>query len=133
VKSAVTRVGYRDLDPNVFPPSRDFTCLPCHLGKVVGENLEGDRAVRDLLQNLAGETLIIADAGLAHQCRIGRKALDIRLGIHFEHTRLLRPIGEDGDLQVADRFHVISRSSLLCGMIQDAAPSKEATLTVGAE
>jgi hypothetical protein len=58
----------------------------------------------DLLQNLMGEFLVVINASLAHQCRIGGKPLDIRLGIHFKHARPLRAISENGNLQVTDFF-----------------------------
>lgn len=38
-------IGDRDFDRDVLPPRRDAARLPLHLGKIVGEYLEGDRTV----------------------------------------------------------------------------------------
>src|SRR6516165_9633367 len=55
------RVGDWNLYANILAPGRDLTRLPCHIGKVVGEYFEGYRSIRNLLENLAGETLVITD------------------------------------------------------------------------
>ena len=61
------------------------------------------------------------------------RPFDILLCVHFEHTGLLGTVGEDGDLQVTDRFHVISPSIPLRRMINDAGAGKDAIFPVGAE
>ena len=67
-------VGDRDLHVDVVAPGRDLARLALHLVEVVGEDLERDRPVGDDLEHLAGERLVVVDARLAHQRRVGREA-----------------------------------------------------------
>ena len=69
------RVGDRNLDVDVLAPGRDEPGLPLHLVELVGEHLERDRTVGDGGENVARESCVIGDSGLAHQRGVGGEAL----------------------------------------------------------
>ena len=94
------RVGDRNLHVHVPAPGCDLERLTLHLGKFVGEDLEGNRLGGDALENLLRERLVVADAGLAHQRRVGRHALDERIGVEAEDAGLVGAVGKEFDAEL---------------------------------
>ncbi len=94
--------GVRDgnLDVNVLLPVADFQRLPAHLGELVGEHLEGDRLVRDDFEHALGERLVVGDADLFHQGRVGGQPLDVRLSVEVDDALAVRAVGENFDGEI---------------------------------
>ena len=70
-----------------------------HLGEVVGEHFERDGAIGHDLEDLVGEGLVVLDAGLAHERRIGGETRDARVGGEPFDAGAVSAIGEDLDLR----------------------------------
>ena len=96
-------VGDRNLDIDVAAPGGDLARLPFHGRKIVGEHLEGNRAIGNESQHFQREFLVIADSGLPHQGRICRKALDDRLRGGFFDALKVSPVSEDFYVQLVNR------------------------------
>ncbi len=102
------RVGDRDLHVDVAAPRRDQMSLAHHFAVVVGEDLERDWPVGDVLEHLAGKAFVVTDAGLTHQGRIRGEPGDVRLVGQFEESWQVGPVGKD--------LHALeSQISHLCG------------------
>ena len=65
-----------------------------------GENLERDRTVRNCGEHLAGEALVVGDAGLAHQRRVRSEPLDARILVKFDDVIEVGAVRENLDLEV---------------------------------
>ena len=97
VRRLFFRVHHRNLHIDIAAPGGYFQGLSLHGLKFIGKDFKGDRPVRDRLDNLLGKGAIIIDRSLPHQGGIGGKALDQRIGIHFQHAGLVSPVCEDLD------------------------------------
>ena len=107
-------VGNGNLHIHVRAPGGDFAGLALHIRKFVGEHLERDRPIRDGAQDVPRKGLVVDDASLAHQRRIGGEALDQRISIPLQHGCLIRAIREDLHAQLFlrfQRFTPLSRDS----------------------
>jgi len=94
-----------ELDVNVRSPGRDLERLPLHLVEIVGKHLERDRPIRNDLQNLQRKGLIVNDPSLAHECRIGREALDPGLCGQTLYGFKVGAVGENLDLEGGEPAH----------------------------
>ena len=101
-----------------------------HGREIVREHLERDRQVGHGLQHIEGESLVIGDAGLPHQRRIGGEALDQRVLRRFANAFDVGAIGENLDLQLIDGF-VIAQvlAACLARICVTASGSDRATMS----
>ena len=88
-------VGDGDLDVDIGTPCHDLQRLAFHLAEVVRENLERDRPVGYDLEDLTRERLVINDAGLSHQRRVGGEPRDTGVGGEPFDAGAVGAIGED--------------------------------------
>ena len=97
------------------------------LGEIVGEDLERDRPVGDRGQHLAREGLVVGDAGLSHQRRIGGEPLDQRVSRHLDDAVVVGTVGENLDLEIGDPAHGASCAVRVALMMTSAASAIERT------
>src|ERR1700730_14064578 len=119
----------------MLAPGRDAARLAFHLGKIVGKNLKGNRAVRNDRKDVLGKGLVIGEAGLTHERWICREALDVWMAIDLQHAFLVGTVGEYAHLELVQGLHsVFLRMRLFyyfCAKIQSAASPTVATATSG--
>src|SRR5262249_42930936 len=90
--------GDRDFHVHVRRPGSDDAALRDHLVEIVGEHFKRDRTVRYRFDQFAGEGLVIVDAGLTHQGRVGGETLDQRVLVQRQNAVQVGAIGENLDL-----------------------------------
>src|SRR5262249_60692987 len=82
--------------------------LPHHFARLIGEDLERNRTVRNNRKQAAGEVLVVFDTGFAHQARICRKTMDQRVLVEREDALEIRPIGENLHAETTELLHLLS-------------------------
>src|SRR6202790_811973 len=75
-RTLCTRIRDRDLDHSAGTPSGDPPGLSTHLLELIREHFERYGTVGDVIEYLAGKSLVVSDTGFPHQCGIGGESLD---------------------------------------------------------
>ena len=118
-------VGDGNFDVHVGAPRRDRARLLGHAREIVREHLERDRPVRNSSQDFARKRFVIADAGLAHQRRIGGESLDRGVLRHFHDAFVVGTVGENLYLEIGDPAHGPSCAVRTVSMMRSAASAIE--------
>jgi hypothetical protein len=103
------RIGDRNLGVNIGGPPIDFEGLAFHRNKIVGENLQRDRLGGHRVENILGKGLVVPDASLPHQGRIGRETLYVGLTVQIEDTSFVGAVSIELDLEVVEGRHRVFR------------------------
>src|SRR5271155_1553426 len=103
----------RNLYIDIASPASDSKGLRLHAFDVVSEDFQRDRAVGDGAKQLTAEGLVIDDAGLTHQSRIGGKSSYPGIGVERHDAAKVGSVAEEFDAKAFDSRQGLQRRSRL--------------------